>query len=264
MGTDSLYVITLKRTLRTKSIWICLLITVLLSLTLTGMERKSDITLNAVVYAEDEELRKLLAGYEGLVHFEMEESEEKVKDKVLQNKAECGYVIGHEVPKLILSGEGQWCIPVYENSGATMTDVVNEVLFERVFYYISTMWYEEYLSTHEHFRDLRKQLGKEALQEEIRKTLYEELHFDRTFGVNTLYVGEDRQIEEETKGLTFYPGRILAVLCVLICALIGLLQVITDRKEHRIYKHKRGLVTCYTILHPTLLGTFTAILIFLC
>ncbi|MGN0386665.1 MAG: ABC transporter permease [Lachnospiraceae bacterium] len=261
---SSLFGITWKRTLRTKSIWICLLLTLALSLTLTGMERESKISVKAVAYVEDESLAKLLEEYEGLVQFELLPNEAMVREKVLQNKAECGYILKEDVADLILNEEGEWSIPVYENAGATMTDVVNEVVFERLFFLLSSGWFENYLCEHENFKPLMEELGEKKFAEEIKSTLYDEMHFGQTFGVKVFYVGEKIADEENSAGVSFYPGRLLALLCVLVCAFIGLLQVLADKAEHRVYKRSKGLISLYTVLHPTVLGIITAILIFLC
>ena len=261
---SSLFGITWKRTLRTKSIWICLLLTLALSLMLTGMERESEISIKAVAYVEDESLAKLFEEYEGLVQFELLPNETMVREKVLQNKAECGYILKEDVIDLILNEEGEWCIPVYENAGATMTDVVNEVVFERLFFLLSSGWFENYLCEHENFKPLMEELGQKKFAEEIKSTLYDEMHFGQTFGVKAFYVGEKIADEENSAGVSFYPGRILALLCVLVCAFIGLLQVLADKTEHRVYKRSKGLISLYMVLHPTVLGIITAILIFLC
>ena len=213
---------------------------------------------------EDESLAKLLEEYEGLVQFELLPNETMVREKVLQNKAECGYILKEDVIDLILNEEGEWCIPVYENAGATMTDVVNEVVFERLFFLLSSGWFENYLCEHENFKPLMEELGQKKFAEEIKSTLYDEMHFGQTFGVKAFYVGEKIADEENSAGVSFYPGRILALICVLVCAFIGLLQVLADKTEHRVYKRSKGLISLYTVLHPTVLGIITAILIFLC
>lgn len=91
-------------------------------------------------------MTQLLQEKTGLVTFESCVSEEDVKKQVLLGKAECGYILQDNLQNELLDGNGNWSITVYENEESTLTKLVNEVLFERVFYQTSLTWFEGYLA----------------------------------------------------------------------------------------------------------------------
>ena len=170
-----------KRLLYKKTIWLCLLCMVLLSALQYHLEKQSDAVITAAVYTPDTELRVLISEYEGLVHFLVCEDSEEVKRNVVRGNAECGYVLQEDLQEQIMAGNGTWSIEVYEKADSTMTRVVNEVLFERIFYAISAEWFEGYIAGNEMFADVREEAGEDALREEAGRQLANRLSDDSTF-----------------------------------------------------------------------------------
>ena len=202
----------------------------------------------AYYYAEDSGYEKLLSGVTGLVTFKPCDSGEKLKRLVLSGKAECGYILQENLQNEILDGNGNWSITVYENEASTMTKLINEVLFERIFYQISMNKFERYIAEKEQFGD----------QEDIIPDR------EGTFSFDTIYLSPDKQEERtERSPYSFYPAHIMAVLCVILCTLTGVAAVMHDIREKRIYKSHAVRIRFLTILCPAVAGLVAGFLIWI-
>ena len=60
---------------------------------------------------------------------------------------------------------------------------------------------------------------------------------------------------------TVYPVYVVAAIAVLLCALQGIWQVITDVRERNFYKRNRLAVSALTLLLPLMMGVLCAFLI---
>ncbi len=249
----NLFCILAKRLLFQKSLWICLVMTVFVSLAMMKAESRSDTTVYAAVCTDDKILEKLFSEYQGLVTFLPCKDEEEVKRNVVQGKAECGYVLQEDLQSKILSGDGAWSIDVYESTDSTLTRVVNEVLFERIFYAISSNWFEGYIAEQEIFSEVCQEMGKEVLQEEAKSVLERKMGDGSTFAFQRLNVSASGT-EEKTAGNASYPVKTMAAACVIFCALIGAMQAAADKKAHRFPKRPVLLTTFFTVCQPVLLG----------
>lgn len=247
-----------KRLLLKKSFWVTLLITVFTVAALTELERTSERVLYAAVYAEEQDLAKRLREYDGFVHFFLCENQDEVRQNVIQGKAECGYVLQEGLQKEILEGRGNWSIEVYEGSDSTMTWAVNEVLFEKVFYEVSTNWYEGYIAESDAFLNTVKELGEEAVREAAAEAFLEKLSDGSTFTLErsrlqTAEAGEGR-------GSVSYPILGGVSLCVLLCMLTGVAEAVTDRKRGSFFRYPAAAVSVVTIALPTVFGCLAGIL----
>ncbi len=257
---SNLFCILAKRLLFQKSLWVCLAVTVFVSLAMMKAESRSDTTVYAAFYTDDEALENLFSEYGGLVTFVSCKNEEEVKRYVVQGKAECGYVLQEDLQSKILSGDAAWSIAVYESADSTLTRVVNEVLFERIFYAISTDWFEGYIAEHENFSAACRKMGREALQEEAKSALERKLEDGGTFTFMRGSVSASGT-GEETKGRVSYPVRAVAAACVILCALIGVMQALADKKAHRFPKRTELLPVLFTVCQPVLMGMTAGILL---
>lgn len=247
-----------KRLLLKKSFWVTLLITVFTTAALTGLERTSERVLYAAVYAEEENLAGRLQEYEGFVQFLLCESEEEVRQSVMQGKAECGYVLHKDLQESILEGRGNWSIEVYESSDSTMTWVVNEVLFEKIFYEVSAGWYEEYIATNAAFLNTVEERGEEAVREAAAEAFLKKLSDGSTFTLerSRLQAAET----EEQQGSVSYPVLGGVCFCILLCMLTGVAEAVTDRKRGSFFRYSAAAVSVVTIALPTVFGCLAGIL----
>lgn len=286
----SLFRILGKRLLWKKTIWLCLAAMVLLSVLQYNLEKRSDTVITAAVYTPDTELRELISGYDGLVHFLVCEDVEEVKRNVMRGNAECGYVLQEDLQKKIVAGDGVWSIEVYEKADSTMTRVVNEVLFERIFYDISAEWFAGYIAGHEMFAEVLQEVGEEALRAEAGKQLARKLSDNSTFCFEKLTLSgtggweeaaggtggaEDRQPEPadgstenrqpEPAGSsaphTAYPTKMAAGAGIVLCGLVGVLEALQDIRKKRFRGRTALFAGIFTVLQPVLCGTAAALLI---
>lgn len=250
--------ILVKRLFSKKSFWITLLITVFTAAALTRLEQASERAIYAAVYAEEEDLAKRLQEYEGFVHFFLCDSKEEVKQKVMQGKAECGYILKEDLQERILDGRGNWSIEVYEGSDSTMTWAVNEVLFEKVFYEISTDWYEGYIVESAVFSDVVEEQGEDAVRQAAAEAFLEKLSDGSTF---TLERSRLQTAESgESRGSVSYPVLGGVTLCILLCMLTGVAEAMADRKRGSFFRYSEAAVSTITIALPTVFGCLAGIL----
>ena len=142
---------------------------------------------------------------------------------------------------------------------------MNEILFERIFRQVSLGWFEQYVSQN----SIINELGTDAA--ELRQIA--EDCFDRELLEGTTFRFEIRRLDagavsagDDSSGVdkeqrTVYPVYVVAAIAVLLCALQGIWQVITDVRERNFYKRNRLAVSALTLLLPLMMGVLCAFLI---
>lgn len=246
-----LLVISLKRMLCKKAFVVCLAITLLLSAVAVKIEKNSDTRIEAAVFTQDESLRELFAAYEGLVHFIICEDESEVTRHVMRGSVECGYVLEEGLLEQIGQGKGNWTITAYHGSDSVLSAVVNEVLFERIFYAVSGNWFETFMKGQAGMN------GEAAIGTAARDALERRRTDGSTFNFALLRVGEREQ--ETTQGYFAYPVWGVAIGCIAFCGAIGISQALEDRKHFRFPKRNRLCMTSLTVGVYLLGGILTAL-----
>lgn len=246
-----LLVISLKRMLCKKAFVVCLAITLLLSVVAVKIEKNSDTRIDAAVFTQDESLRELFAAYEGLVHFTICEDESEVTRHVMRGSVECGYVLEEGLLEQIGQGKGNWTITAYHGSDSVLSAVVNEVLFERIFYAVSGKWFETFMKGQAGMN------GEAAIGTAARDALERRRTDGSTFNFALLRVGEKEQ--ETTQGYFAYPVWGVAIGCIAFCGAIGISQALEDRKHFRFPKRNRLCMTSLTVGVYLLGGILTAL-----
>ncbi len=246
-----LLVISLKRMLCKKAFVVCLAITLLLSVVAVKIEKNSDTRIDAAVFTQDESLRELFAAYEGLVHFIICEDESEVTRHVMRGSVECGYVLEEGLLEQIGQGKGNWTITAYHGSDSVLSAVVNEVLFERIFYAVSGNWFETFMKGQAGMN------GEAAIGTAARDALERRRTDGSTFNFALLRVGEKEQ--ETTQGYFAYPIWGVAIGCIAFCGAIGISQALEDRKHFRFPKGNRLCMASLTVGVYLLGGILTAL-----
>ncbi len=245
-----IFFILTKRMLLRKGFLLCLAMTVLLSFMSVRLEKQSETAVYAAVYTPDEALRTLFSEYTGLVKFISCDSEEEVKRNVIQGKTECGYVLQEDLQNAISQGKGNWTVTAYEDADSTLTYVVNEVLFERIFYAISTEWYAGYIAENENFAEVIGTAGTEELKQQAARILTEKMTDGSTFSFErqTLQAAEGM-----SAGISFYPARFTAAAGIVLCGAAGAMEALADIRAGRVYKRRKETVV-FTVLGAVLCG----------
>ena len=237
----------------------------MLSAVILEMEQDSKTQIRVAVWDMSGDYVEMLEAYDGLVLFERYESDEAVRDAVLRGNAECGYVLPETLAEDMTAMRADGEIFVYQDADAVAVPVVNEILFERIFRQVSLGWFEQYVSQN----SIINELGTDAA--ELRQIA--EDCFDRELLEGTTFRFEIRRLDagavsagDDSSGVdkeqrTVYPVYVVAAIAVLLCALQGIWQVITDVRERNFYKRNRLAVSALTLLLPLMMGVLCAFLI---
>jgi hypothetical protein len=244
----SITMVVFRRFLHKKSIWVCLIIIAVVSVLIVRTERKSDTNITVAFYDESGEYASLLEEYEGLVEFVNYGSEEDVKKAVLQDEVECGYVIPYNLTERMLSQMANGLVTVYQDDDAVAVNVVNEVIFERIFKYVSINWYKSYISKY-----------NDGIDDKVEEVVDDKLNEGITFDIDVQMVGDG---DLQTMPRFSYPVTFVILLTVAICGIYGVAQVASDICKKRFYRCKKSLIIyVQTLVIPILFGVVTGIII---
>lgn len=235
----TIFWILFKRLFYQKSLWVCLCLVVILSAAAVQMENSTETSIVAAVYDADGFMEETLTQYQGLVKFVLCSSEEEVKQMVLRDKAECGYILPAQILEQMAQRKADGSIIVYEDGDAVAARVVDEVLFQKLFHCASLQWFEGYIA---------EKSGSENMENlEISSVVEEQIAKDKTFAIQIERLGEE-QIPPA------FPARLLVVSGVLLCALQGLAQAGVDWQKKRFYKYNRAVIVLITVVQPVVMG----------
>ncbi len=242
-----------KRLCYRKSFWGSLLVILLLSVGLIGMERQSETTITAAFYDESGEWEELLTGYQGYIRFLPCESKERVKELVLRDEVECGYVLPKNLQELVQSGDVKKSILFFKDADAMMANTVNEILFEQLFMELSGEWFVSYIE---------KNMVQES--EQIMTVLEQKMTDGSTFSVQKEYWKTDEKHSvKERKERTTYPVAVIMAAAILLCGMSGIWEAAEDYFRYHFFKRKAFLLIGISVLQPVLCGIAIGILMIL-
>lgn len=252
---NSLFIILLKRLLYQKSFWCCMIFIVVASFGIKGLEKESPTAIYAAVYNKDSTsdsvINKELLSYDGLIKFEMYDSEEAVKMAVLKGEAECGYVLSEHMIQDIVNIKDTHPIISYEDGDAIATQVVDEVLFNIVFKEASLQWFGDYISD----KIMAGEELKNQIAQKTRESFERQILDNKTFDMDIEYIGKGKEndvniLEENTA----FPVELVFLFSVILCGVQGALQAASDFKKNRFYKRNRFVVALIMIIQPMIVG----------
>lgn len=239
-----------KRLLHRKSLWVCLCATVVLSAAVVGIEERTDTVIYAAVYDETGTLDGELSAYNGLVRFVVCDSEEAVRQMVLRDKAECGYILPEGIVELIIAGKANRAVTVYEDGDTVVARLVDEVLFNILFKPASLQWFEAYIAQSEGLNAIRYGSMTESVEKQLSA--------DTTFRFRIERLGTE---QEQVQSRTAFPKSLAVVACMVLCGLQGAAQAVLDLREKRFYKRNSAAVFLIMVIQPMLLGAVVGVLI---
>lgn len=256
----SLGIVLFRRFLHRKSIWLSLLCILVLSASITKVEQSSQTQIRAAVYDASGAFAELLCAYDGLVQFELYESDAKVRDAVQKGKVECGYILPATLTDKMIAQKAKREIIVYQDADAVAVPVVNEILFERIFRQVSFAWFVDYIAQRN--TGGQTQIDIEQVKAVIKDCFYKELQEGTTFRFEVQRLDlERRDSQNQQIKRTIYPSYLVAAIAVVLCALQGILQVIMDFREQNFYRQNRFVTSAVTLFYPILLGVICAFFI---
>lgn len=260
MHVPSLCMVLLRRLLHKKSIWLCMGLTVALSMVIAGAEKRSKTQIQVGVCDESGDYAALLEAYDGLVRFEIFDDMQQLQKAVLAGDIECGYLLPEDLTEDIITRRANRSVRVYQDVDAVAVPIVNEVLFERIFRQVSLRWYEDYIAQNSVIASLGA--DTQALRQKVEDSFERQLTAGTTFGfemerIGTVTVSDAAGEENEMT----YPVRMVVIITILLCVLQGIVQVIIDTKNQRFYKRNRAVMSVLTMMLPVLLGLLAGFLV---
>ena len=231
------------------------------------MEQNAQTQIKVAVYDASGDFTELLCAYNGLVQFQMYESDAKVRDAVQKGKVECGYILPSMLTDKMTTQKAKREIIVYQDADAVAVPVVNEIIFERIFHQVSFMWFMDYLIQNNSIEQTGMDI--EHLKTVITDCFRKEIQGETTFQFEIQRFNTNSQDAENMNASTksnqtkrtIYPSYLAAIIAVVLCTLQGFWQVIIDLKEQSFYRQNRFVFSMFTLLYPILLGVFCAFLI---
>lgn len=249
--TNTLPWILFKRLLRQRSMWACLGAVVLLSAAVAGIERRTDTVIDAAVYDTAGDFEEALLAYDGLVRFAVCDSEEAVRQMVLRDKAECGYILPEGLAEKLTDGSFERAVTVYEDGDAVVSRLVDEVLFNILFQPSSLQWFEDYMAQREELQPFLRDGG-------ARTAVERQLAADTTFSFRIERLGTTEKPKPEQ---TAFPKSLAVAVSVILCGIQGAVQAVLDIRGNRFYKRSHIAVFMTTVAEPMLLGAAAGALI---
>jgi len=250
----SLGMVLLRRLLHRKSMWIILAAAAGLSAVILHAEQHSETQIRAAFCDESGTFGALLDASGGLVQFVQYESDEAVRRAVQKGDAECGYVLPKTLAANLADGRAKREILVYQGADAVAVPVVNEILFERVFRHVSLAWFEEYLL--QNSIASASGIQEEKLRELVAECVLGELAAGTTFRFELRRLNAANEAAPDNHSP--YPVYGVAAFVVLLCALQGVAQAVSDLRMQRFYKQNRFVLFAVTVLLPVALGLLCA------
>jgi len=244
----------LRRLMHRKSMWLSLGLIVVLSAVIIKTEKSSETQIKAAVYDESGKYGELLCAYDGVVMFELYESDEAVQYAVQKGDVECGYVLPENLSDDMMSVRAAREILVYQDADAVAVPVVNEILFERIFRQVSLEWFEEYILHNCNILELGIEDGR--LRQIVEECFHGELLAGTTFGLEVRRLGAGTA-EVQVDNRTVYPVHVAAGIAVILCSLQGILQVAADVRQQNFYK-RSTVAAVFTLLLSVALGLVCA------
>lgn len=267
ISVPSLGMVLFRRFLHRRSIWLSLFCILVLSAAIMKMEQNAQTQIKVAVYDTSGDFTELLCAYNGLVQFQMYESDAKVRDAVQKGKVECGYILPSMLTDKMTTQKAKREIIVYQDADAVAVPVVNEIIFERIFHQVSFMWFMDYLIQNNSIEQTGMDI--EHLKTVITDCFRKEIQGETTFQFEIQRFNTNSQDAENMNASTksnqtkrtIYPSYLAAIIAVVLCTLQGFWQVIIDLKEQSFYRQNRFVFSMFTLLYPILLGVLCAFLI---
>lgn len=234
------------RLLHRKSFVCCLVLIPLLIFSFSVWEREDKTGVKAGVFTEEENewnvnFLSLLTEPESEIQFIQYRNLKRMTQDIVSGHIECGYILHDDLQNRMENKKWDNAVIVYESPESMLTSVVNEVFFERLFTCVSEEQVEGYVAERAEYREINS--GKP--EEEFRERLKEREAGGETFEVEYHYAGicpsggEDSSGEENGSGGKggsggehgVFPFRGMIAMLIFLSGLLGIFDVIKDRKE---------------------------------
>lgn len=251
-----------KRLFKKPAFVIILLLMPVLTIILSKIIDESDDTLRVGLVQLDDnpviaEVIKELTSAEKIAQFYVAESEAELKEEILRDETECGFVFKEGAYESMLTEKNDPVITMYDSSKSTVTDYMKETVFASIFERLS----RDRLVTYIDGKDYMKPVDKESRDEYMTERYNAYIEEGGVFEV--YYTNGDERVQSDTtevagdKSYLKKPIYGFLAIFVMIAALSGAVFYAIDARDG-IYKtlsyKERPYVNLVTVVIPTVLA----------
>ena len=235
--------VVLKRLLTRKSFWVILCLLPILLLAVEGLDRDEEIGLRAALYCEETDLLESLLESENPT-FYLVETVEELKNHVLRGKAECGYVIPSDLFEAFTEDDWNWKVTVYEGPDSMFTELINEVLFEKIYAKVSVDWYVSYMED-------KLNANLEETAQDVEETLLQVLSGGETFRVQTVRLQNGEIVnEDDTTKEGIISVKDVAAVMIYLMSLLAVTEALQDKEKGHFRKQRQFSAATWTVGIP--------------
>ncbi|MBR6273984.1 MAG: hypothetical protein IKR27_03110 [Lachnospiraceae bacterium] len=261
----------IKRLLKKPSFVLILLLMPLIVFAFRMILKQDSQTIDIALYTYDEskEIREsieVLKNRKSTIGFYEAESEQDVREAVLTNRAECGFVFKEGYYHDLLAGDVEEKVMLYKNTKTTLDDLAKEIIFSEIFRKIGRVKLVNFLRDKNFYED--NALVSE--QADIEKYLVE--HYDGYINdggaFKVVYTGNGEEkattIEDALADNSYLmrPVRGVLAMFMMMAALSGAVFRAIDEKQG-VYKTlgytERPWINILTVFIPALLSGIAAL-----
>lgn len=250
-------ILSMKRLLK-KPVWLVLLLFFPVLTMFFSYTDSRESGLRVALYAQTDEpfsnelIQKLLAR-EGVCHFYLASSEDRLYRDVLNGHAECGYLFPEDLSSKLDLGKKKNLVELVISSSTTMSKITNEIVYSELFELYSLHILEDYLMNDSLLSEY------ETPDPATVEALYQKyLVNGSTFAFDIENFYDDYSSIE--KGLTAHITIGMTGILILLGGICGLLQYAEDEEKKR-HDHVpfsvRKYIACIEIVCPFLLFAIT-------
>lgn len=255
-----------KRLLKKPSFIVILLLMPLVVFALTKIINDSDDTIAVALYYDgDEQAIKdvvdELVGSESIAKFYREDSPEEIREAVLRNEIECGFIFSNDIFEKLVKEDADGGITIYQSTKSSVTDYVKEKVFAAIYQRLSYERLVEYLNNSEYVKGIDVEERDAFLKERYDGYVNEGGIFEINYTDGDKEIHSDVSERLNDRSYLKRPIKGFLSVFVMVATLAGAVFFAIDEKAG-IYKTlsyiERPFVNLVTIFIPTLLACMAA------
>ena len=261
----------IKRLLKKPSFVLILLLMPLIVFAFRMILKQDSQTIDIALYTYDKspEIRESieeLKNRKSTIGFYEAESEQEVREAVLTNRAECGFVFKKGYYNDLLAGDVEDKVTLYKNTKTTLDDLSKEIIFSEIFRRIGRVKVVNFLRDKNFYEDNGLNDGQKEIEEYLLAQYDSYINDGGAFKVVYAGNGEEREttIEEALNDNSYLmrPVRGVLAMFMMMAALSGAVFRAIDEKQG-VYKTlgytERPWINILTVFIPALLSGIAAL-----
>jgi len=261
----------IKRLLKKPSFVLILLLMpmIVLAFRMILKQDSKNIDIALFTYDESPEIREsieVLKNRKSTIGFYEAGSEQEVREAVLTNRAECGFVFKEGYYRDLLAGDVEEKVNLYKNTKTTLDDLSKEIIFSEIFRRIGRVKVVSFLREKGFYENNKLTEKQKDIEEYLVRQYDSYINDGGAFKVIFSGKGEEKEttIEEAINDNSYLmrPVRGVLAMFMMMAALSGAVFRAIDEKQG-VYKTlgyaERPWINIITVFIPALLSGITAV-----